>query len=112
MNGHAGERRRVVGVDDLHPVREVAAHLLHLGANAAYGIECVGPGDLTDGESCGGQAVIGRIDVVGLGAHLDAGNVAQTHDGAIGTGADRNGSKLLRRLEQVLYDDGRVEPLA
>ena len=44
LDGHLDERSRVIGIDHLHSVREVAAHLFQLGLDGIGGLQGVGAG--------------------------------------------------------------------
>ena len=72
--------RRVVGDVVVDIVRKACLELLHLGSHPVGDVECVGAGELVDGEAHGRVAVKRARLVVVLRAHLDAGHVAQAHD--------------------------------
>ncbi len=57
------------------------------------------------------MAVVKHFAPVPLGAQLRPSHIAHPHDGAVRVDAQRDGGELLRGLEQVLDDNGSVQPL-
>ena len=112
VDGHPHKGSGVKGVDDLHAGWEILGQLRHLLLDAIRGFQGVGPGGLADGQGGGGLAVVEHLAAVALGAQLGAPHVPHPDDGAVRVDAQRDGGELLRGFEQILDDDGGVQPLA
>ena len=97
-------------VDDLvgHALGHVLRQLSHGGADLVGDLERVGAGRLEDGDGDGGLVVEQRAEGIFAGAELDAGDVAQARDGAVGRGADDDVAEFLRRGQPALRVDGNL----
>ena len=76
----------VEGEPPLEPGREVALQARHLGHHAVVHLERVGRGQQLDADARGVQAEEAQVRRVGLGAELDAADVAHAHQRAVGAG--------------------------
>ncbi len=112
MDGYLGEGRGVIGIDDLHARRKEFAHLLQLGFDRVGSGKGVGPGCLTDGHHRCWFAAALDDGVAALARQFRAAYVLDPHCRAVRVQAHRDVGKLLRRLQEVLDHDGRIEPLA
>jgi hypothetical protein len=65
-----------------------------------------------DGHDARGRLVVAGRNGVGLLAQLDAGDVTEAHDGAVGVGADDDGAKLLGLYQAALCPHGVSKLLA
>ena len=111
VDGHLDEGGGVVGVDDLHPRGEVAAHLRHLGLDRIGRFQGIRARRLPDGHAGGGPAVVKGLDIVGVGSQLRASHILDADDGAVRIDADGNGGELFGGLQHALHDDGGVQAL-
>ena len=109
---HFGKRGGVIGINHLHARGKIPAHLPHLFLDSIGRIQCIGACGLADGQACSGLAVVNGFDIVALGPQFRASHIFDSHDGAVRIGADGDGSKLIRGLEQMLDNDGGVQSLA
>src|SRR5258706_2373176 len=111
VEGLADEDRGVVGdgvFQSLGPCGGVA-QLDHLGDDGVAGGDGVAAGKLENGDGDGGLAVEVGGDVVVGCAQLDAADVADARDAAIGAGLDDDFSKLVGCGEAALGVDGELE---
>ena len=82
-----------IGINHLHPVREIAAHFLHLVLDGIGGFQGIGAGDLAYGHArCGAPVVVG-LDVVRFRPNLGPSYVLRRDDrsrpGSCGWGCRR-----------------------
>ncbi len=112
IDGHAHEGRGVIGIHHLHAAGEKVAHLGQLVPDVVRRLEGVGAGRLPNGHRRGRLAVVKGFNVVGVGAQLDPPHIPNPDHRTVRAGAQGNGGKLIRGLEQALHDDGGVQALA
>ena len=84
------------------PGGELLGELGHALRDELADLDRVGAGQLIDRHDSGRCTVVARGQVVGLRAELDARDVAQVKNGAVGVGADDDVAELLRRDEAAL----------
>ena len=111
MDGNLDKGRGFVGVDRLHAVGEIVAHLHHFCLDRVGGIKGVGAGGLADGNGSRRPAVVVALDFIGLRAQLNPAHILDAHHRTVGIDAQGNVAELFRSLEQVLHDDRGVQPL-
>ena len=111
MDGHLNKRSRVVGIHNLHPRREIAAHLRQSRLDAIRRVQRIGSGCLPDSESCGRFAIVAPLDIIELGAEFYTSNVLDLYNGPVRVGTNGNIRKLLRGFKKVLHDDGDIQVL-
>ena len=107
-DGLGGVERDVVG----DAGGEGCGELLHARVDGRGGLDGVRSGQLVDGHDAGRRLVVAARDAVGLIAKLDAGDVAQVQDGAVGVGAENDVAELFRRDQAALGAHGVRELLA
>ena len=105
MNGDFDERGRIIRINHLHPLREVGLQLGQLRFNRGGGIQGVGAGRKLNTQTRGRFTVNSGDDVIVLSPQLNAGDVFQMDDRAIGVDPQRDLAKLLRIFEPRLSDD-------
>ena len=86
--------------------------MVQAGTDVIGGLHSVGAGKLVDRHDSGGLAVEATVDVVGLGAELNAGDILQVQNGAIRVGAQNNVAEVLGADEAALGADGVGEFLS
>ena len=87
--------------------RESGGEFLHALVNGSRSLNRIGARELIDGHDAGGRLVVAGGDSVRLIAELDARDVAQVKNGAIGIGAEDDVAKLLG-LDQAALRANRV----
>ncbi|OPX94621.1 MAG: hypothetical protein A4E58_02521 [Syntrophorhabdus sp. PtaB.Bin006] len=112
VNRYPDKGGSIVGIDNLHPVREVLAHLLHFCLYCIGSIQGIGPCCLPDGHAGRRSTVVKGLDIVGIGSQLCPSHIFNAHDRTIRIDTDGNGGKLLRGLQHTLNDDRCVQALA
>ena len=110
-DGDLDEGRRVVGDVVLHPRRKVPGQFGQLGAHRLGGGQGIGGGRQLHADRHRGLAVQPGAEVVALAAHLDPGDIAQGHAGAIGPGAQQDAGEFGRVAELALDQHRRVQLL-
>ncbi len=107
VDGRGGVERDVIR----HVRREGLGELVHPRANIFCRLNGVGAGELIDSHDGRRLAFKAAIEVVGLCAELDAGDVPEVEDRAVGVGAQDDVAELLRGDEASLGADGVGELL-
>ena len=87
--------------------RKALLGLGHQILGALSGLDGVGTGKLVNGDDGGRLAVEAALQVVELGAQLDACDIFEAHDGAIGIGANDDLGELLFG-DQAAFGDDRI----
>ncbi len=107
------DRRRGIERDlILHVRRKPRAELVHARAHIFGRLHGIRTRQLIDRHDGGRLAVVAAIEVVGLGAELDAGHILQVQHGAVGVGAQDDVAELFGGDQSTLCADGVGELLA
>ena len=111
LDGHSYERRRIIGVDNLHAGGKEARKLIHLLFDPVCRIERVCTRLLANGEHADGVAIEAHQDIGRLACELGPADILDVNDRSIRVCTQWDCGELLRRHEHRLYDDGGIKPL-
>src|SRR5215471_16476174 len=102
MNGILNKGGRIVVDQIFEAGRKALAQLIEIGPDQTGGFDCIGAGSEIYPYADCGTAVDARFNVLVLRAELDASDVANAQQGAVGVGSQYDIAELVRGREPPL----------